>query len=85
MTIIHTDDFLKYSKKLPKEVLRFLNIQEERFKQNWHDSRLHTKRVRSLKNAFSLRITRRYRVFFYFQNQETAIFFDIDHRKDIYN
>lgn len=84
METIYTEDFKHNLKKLPEEVHRFLGIQEKRFKENWRDPRLHIKKVNSLDQAFSLRITRRYRLFFYFQNQERAIFFDIDHRKDIY-
>ena len=84
MRIIHGEDFDRNLDGLPKQIHRFLAIQEERFKINWRDPRLHIKKVRGLENAYSLRITRRYRSFFYFQNPETAIFFDIDHRKDIY-
>lgn len=84
MQIIYTDDFKRSLNKLPKQIHRLLKIQEECFKNNWRDSRLHIKKVRSLDYAFSLRITRRYRAFFYFQDSETAVFFDIDHRKDIY-
>ena len=60
------------------------SVQENRFQENWRDPRLHIKKVQTLSHALSFRITRRYRVFFYFQNIETAIFFDVDHRKDIY-
>lgn len=84
MEIIKTDDFNKTFKNLPKEIQQLYNIQEKRFKENWRDPRLHIKKVHSLDLVFSFRITRRYRAFFYFQNKETAIFFDIDHRKDIY-
>lgn len=84
MQIIHSEDFDRNLDGLPKQIQRFLTIQEERFKINWRDPRLHIKKIRTLENAFSLRITRRYRAFFYFQNPEIAIFFDIDHRKDIY-
>lgn len=84
MEIIKTIDFNKSFKCLPKEICRLYSIQEKRFKENWRDSRLHIKKVHSLGPALSFRITRRYRVFFYFQDTETAIFFDIDHRKDIY-
>lgn len=84
MEIIHTDDFEKALLKLPKAVNRLLKIQEERFRQNYRDPRLHVKKVRSLEQVFSFRITRRYRAFFYFRNSEKTIFFDIDHRKDIY-
>ena len=84
MKIIYTEDLEKSFKKLPERIQRLFKIQEERFKQNWRDPRLHIKKVRSLDYAFSMRITRQYRAFFYFQNQNTAIFFDIDHRKEIY-
>ena len=84
MIIIRTDDFDRAGKHLPTEIQQLCAIQFYRFNQNQSDPRLHIKKVRSLKGIFSLRITRRYRAFFYFQNKETAIFFDIDHRKDSY-
>ncbi len=84
MEIIKTDDFSKIFNKLPKEIQDIYNIHEIYFIKNWRDSRLHVKKIRSLASCFSFRCTRRYRVFFYFQNPETAILFDIDHRKDIY-
>lgn len=84
MEIIKTNDFAKAFEKLPKEIQHIYFTQEERFRENWRDTRLHIKKVRILPFALSFRITRRYRVFFYFQNLETAIFFEIDHRKDIY-
>ncbi len=84
MRIIKADDFNYAFKKLPKEIQHLYNIQEGRFKKDSRDPRLHIKKVKTLSFALSFRITRRYRVFFYFQNIETAIFFEIDHRKDIY-
>ena len=84
MEIIKADDFNRVLKKLPKEIQHLYNIQEERFKKDSRDPRLHIKKVRTLPFTLSFRITRRYRVFFYFQNTETAIFFETDHRKDIY-
>lgn len=84
MKIVLTDDFERVLLKLPQEIQELYYIQEERFKINWRDMRLHIKKVRGIPYAFSFRITRRYRAFFYFQNSETAIFFDIDHRKDAY-
>lgn len=84
MEIIKTDDFSRAFWKLPKEIQDLYNIQEKRFKIDPGDPRLHIKKVRTLPFALSFRITRRYRVFFYFQNAETAVFFEIDHRKDIY-
>ncbi|OGF21793.1 hypothetical protein A2Y83_02355 [Candidatus Falkowbacteria bacterium RBG_13_39_14] len=84
MEIIKTADFKKIFKKLPKEIQRLYISQEIKFKRNWRDSRLHIKKIKSLAQCFTFRITRRYRVFFYFQEEEKAIFFEIDHRKDIY-
>ncbi|MBI2551730.1 hypothetical protein HYW17_00305 [Candidatus Uhrbacteria bacterium] len=85
MKVIHTNDFERSFSKLPLEIQRLFTTQEQRFKDNWHDSRLHVKKVRGLDGAFSLRITRRYRAFFYFQAAEVIIIFDIDHRKDAYD
>lgn len=84
MKIIHTDDFLKELSRLPIEIKDLLLVQEERLKANRRDPRLHIKKVRSLDRVFSFRVTRRYRVFFYSQDDQTIIFFDIDHRKDAY-
>ncbi len=84
MRIIHADSFTRELAVLPKEIRRLFTVQEERLRENWRDPRLHIKKVRSLKYASSFRITRRYRVFFYFQDEETVVFFDVDHRKDAY-
>jgi len=84
MTIVKTEDFERAFKKLPIEIQRLYSKQENIFKENWHDPRLHIKKVKSLSYALSFRITRHYRVLFYFQDSITAIFFDTDHRKDIY-
>jgi mRNA-degrading endonuclease RelE of RelBE toxin-antitoxin system len=84
MEIIKTRDFNQTFEKLPKEIQRLCITQEKRFIKNWHDPRLHIKKVKALLFALSFRITRRYRVFFYFQDANTAIFFEADHRKDIY-
>ena len=84
MEIIKTKDFNKAFEKLPKEIQELYAEQEKRFEKDWREQRLHIKKVRSLKFALSFRITRRYRVFFYFQNTDKAIFFDVDHRKDAY-
>ena len=84
MKIIKTNNFNRAFKKLSQDVQRLYITQEKRFEKNWRDSRLHIKKIRVLAFAFSFRVTRRYRTFFYFKDTETAIFFDIDHRKNIY-
>lgn len=84
MEIIRTDDFIRALDKFPKEIKRLYAIQEQRFRNDWRDPRLHIKKVKTFALAFSFRITRRYRAFFYFQSSDIAVFFDIDHRKDAY-
>ena len=84
MEIIKTFDFERSLKKLPSNIKRLHKIQEERFILNPNDLRLHIKKLRDLGGVFSFRITRKYRALFYFQNPNTAILFDVDHRKDVY-
>lgn len=84
MKVVRTEEFERAFRKLPADIQRLYTKQESIFVRNWKDSRLHLKKNRTLELAFSFRITRRYRVIFYFQNPETAIFFMIDHRKDVY-
>jgi len=84
MEIIKTGDFVRAFVKLPREIQKLYRTQEARFQKDWRDPRLHVKKVKDLPLALSFRITRRYRVFFYFKDAETAVFFDVDHRKDIY-
>jgi len=85
MKLIRTEDFARSLLELPAEIQRFYAAQEKRFKENWRDPRLHIKKMRGLVEVFSFRVTRRYRVLFYFQNGENVILFEIDHRKDIYD
>jgi len=84
MIIIQTEDFDRAFKKLPADARHLYLIQYHRFQVNVRDPRLHVKKLQDEEGVFSLRVTRRYRVLFYFQNSDTAIFFDIDHRKDVY-
>ena len=84
MEIIRTDDFKRSFRELPREIQRLYFVQEKRFQQNSRDPRLHVKKVKGFVSAFSFRITRRYRVFFYFHTKSTVVFFEIDHRKDAY-
>jgi mRNA-degrading endonuclease RelE of RelBE toxin-antitoxin system len=84
MALVKTSDFEKVYKKLQPRIQRLFLIQEKRFAINPRDSRLHIKKLTDFDGAFSFRITRHYRALFYFKNKETTIFFDIDHRKDVY-
>lgn len=84
MEIIRTDDFERAFAKLPASAKRLYAVQEERFQIHRHDARLHIKKVEGLDGVYSFRVTRRYRVLFYFSLGERAVFFDIDHRKNVY-
>lgn len=83
MIIRETVDFKKELKDFPLEIKKIFQRQKVVFRENWLDPRLHTKRVKELSGVYSFRITRRYRVLFYFRNNE-AIFFKVGHRKDVY-
>ena len=85
LSLYKTSDFEEGFKKLPREIKSLFYKQEKIFSNHWLDPRLHVKRIKELSGAYSFRITRRYRVFFYFQNPEKAIFFFVGHRKDAYS
>ena len=84
MRIIKTPDFEKSYQNLEGDMRKLYIVQEKRFFADVRDSRLHIKKLKDFDGVFSFRITRSYRALFYFQNSETVVFFDIDHRKDIY-
>lgn len=84
MIIYKTKDFNEELEKLPEKIKKLFRKQESIFKDNWLDSRLHTKRIKELLGVYSFRITRRYRALFYFDNDK-AVFFSIGHRKDVYD
>ena len=83
MVIRKTDDFLQDVEELPAGIQKLLEKQEDIFRANWLDPRLHTKRMRELPGVYSFRITRRYRALFYWKGEE-AVLFSIGHRKDVY-
>ena len=84
MIIRETEDFLKELKQLPLEIGQLFQNQRLLFKENWLDSRLHTKRIKEMPGVYSFRITRRYRVLFYFRDVDEIVFFSVGHRKGIY-
>lgn len=85
MTIVTTKDFERALDRLPAEAQSLYQNQEKRFHLDWRDPRLHVKKLRGLPGTFSFRVTRRYRVLFYFiRPEEEVVFFDIGHRKDVY-
>ena len=81
--ILKTEDFLAAFGKLPRGIQELFRTQEERFKMNWLDPRLHTKRLKDLPGVYSFRITRRYRALFYFRGED-AVLFAVGHRKEGY-
>ena len=83
MIIRRTRDFLKDIESLPKEIREILKKQEEVFIKSRLDQRLHIKKIKGINNCYSFRVTRKYRVLFYFRDKE-AVFFKIGHRKDVY-
>ncbi len=84
MNIQYADEFRKQFGKLPPEIQRLYHKQERLFRKNWHDPRLHIKKLKDFSLPFSLRITRRYRVFFIFVGDATVLFATVGHRKDAY-
>lgn len=84
MKILYTDEFKKQFRKLPVPAQNLYRKQENIFRQNWKDPRLHGKKLTDHDLAFSFRITRRYRVLFIFADEQTASFITIGHRKDVY-
>jgi len=84
MEVLRTPEFERSFRKLPSDARKLYEIQENRFRENWDDPRLHMKRVEGLQGVLSFRVTRRYRVLFYLRDSRTAVFFEIDHRKDVY-
>jgi len=84
MQLIKTFDFNRALDKLPKSIQTLFHIQEERFILNRDDQRLHIKKLKKFDKDFSFRITRRYRAVFYYRNPDTAVCYDIGHRKDVY-
>ena len=84
MRIQYTRDFEKSFKSLPRKIQILFRKQELIFRENPRDTRLHTKMLSANTTTFSFRVTRTYRVIFMFIESDTVIFYEIGHRKDIY-
>ena len=85
MKIVYTASFDRERKRLPRDIQELLKQQIERFLYDFKDARLHIKKLRGTEVAvYSLRVTRNYRVLFYWEDKETPVWFEIDHRKDVY-
>lgn len=84
MKIVYADEFAKQFRQLPPRIQYLYRRQEELFRNNWRDPRLHVKKLRDHPLPFSFRITRSYRVLFVFINDDMVLFATIGHRKAIY-
>ena len=83
INVIEIEDFKGKLEKLPNNIVKLYSKQKSIFEVSWLDARLHTKKLIGV-NGYSFRVTRNYRVLFYFQDDETVVFVDIGHRKDVY-
>jgi len=78
-------DFLKDLKKLPRSIQKKLGDLEDMFRENPFHPELHSKGLHGkLRNLYSFRITRDYRVIYLFLDEEKALFLFVGHRKDVY-
>ncbi len=84
MTIVYTERFFKAFGRLPITIQNYFHKQEALLKQNWRDTRLHTKQLIGEDRTYSIRITREYRALFEWVDQKTLLFLTIAHRKDVY-
>lgn len=84
MKILYDYAFDKALKKLPNNIQRLYRKQETIFRKDWHDHRLHVKKLTDHPFPFSFRITRAYRVLFIFIDIGTVFLATISHRKNIY-
>lgn len=85
MRIFYDKSFLKTAKDLPKNIHIKLANQIELLQQNPFHPLLHSKQLSGdLTGFLSFRITREWRVIFYFKDSEIIQLFKVAHRKDIY-
>ena len=84
MKIVYAQEFQKQFKKLPVDIQTIYHRQEDIFRVNWRDQRLHIKKLVEQPFPFSFRITRNYRALFAFVETDTVLFATIGNRKDIY-
>ena len=85
MRIIYSRAFIKSAKKLPLPIKKKLAPLLEGIVENPFAPNLHTKPLAGkLAGLYSLRITRDWRVVFYFKSKENIVLVDTSHRSDIY-
>ncbi|MBI2346530.1 MAG: type II toxin-antitoxin system mRNA interferase toxin, RelE/StbE family [Deltaproteobacteria bacterium] len=85
MEIHYTSDFIRSLRGLPKETQRLAARQEEIFRKDPNDTRLHTKALKGrLKGFYSFRVTRNYRALYAWKETDVALFYEIGDRQYIY-
>jgi len=83
--IEYGDGFLGDLRRLPREVYEKLGFLVELLRENVFDPRLHTKRLETpLKDKYSFRITRDWRVGFMFSGRNRIKLLLVDNRDTIY-
>lgn len=85
MEIHYSSDFTREFRALPKEIQRLAIRQEQIFRHDPNDPRLHTKALKGrLKGLYSFRVTRNYRVLYAWKEKDQVLFYEIGDRKYIY-
>jgi addiction module RelE/StbE family toxin len=83
--IRYTKTFVKKFQSLPQKIKLAYSELEPLFKKNPFHPRLHSKGLHGkLRNFYSFRITRDYRVVYEFLSDDEAALITVRHRKDIY-
>ena len=85
MRLVYSEKFFNESKKLPEPIQNKLARLLEFLASNPFHPLLHTKKLSgNLNQSYSFRITRDWRVIFYFEDKETIKLLKVGNRKDIY-
>lgn len=85
MDVIIEQNFLKSAKRLPAPISSVLAKKILLLSTNPYHPLLHTKKLTgNLKGFLSFRITRDWRVIFYFMGDDSIHLLDVGHRKEVY-
>jgi addiction module RelE/StbE family toxin len=85
MHLNYSDQFFDQSKRLPGSIQNKLARLLELLAKDPFHPLLHSKKLSgNLNQSYSFRITRDWRVIFYFENPETIKLLKVGNRKDIY-
>jgi addiction module RelE/StbE family toxin len=85
MRVVRCSDFVKSAGLLPAEIQNKLSFLIFILAENPSSPRLHMRKLTGRFHGLrSFRVTRDWRVIFYFIGSDTAYLVDVGHRKDIY-